>query len=191
MSTLSPLASAFVTFHKAEGRAESALRAALKADAGNIDLRPLATGIVLVGGAKWASANANTNGAMFFSRILDAAKSAADEMGLERDARKNFMNPLRAKVQRAIVALSGIDPKLVKENAKPADKPARAGATNDPRPDASEADTNESAATVRRKIEEADILLTLATLERLAVVKTAGDKRDLEKSIAFLKALAA
>ena len=100
------LVSAFITFHRAEGAAENGLRVALKADAGNIDLKPLARGIVLSGGAAWCKANANAKGAAFFNRAIDAAKAAADEMGLETDARKAFMNPLRAKIQRAIVTLS-------------------------------------------------------------------------------------
>ena len=190
---LNALASAFITFHKAEGAAEKGLRIALKADAGNIDLRPLATGIVLSGGSAWCKENANTRGAAFFNRTIDAAKAAADEMGLETDARKAFMNPLRAKIQRAIITLSGIDPKAVKASAgtaKPEDKAARAGAPNEPRPDASEADTDESATTVRRKIEHAAIVLALETFKRLAIPKTAGDKRDVAAVIATLTALA-
>lgn len=188
------LASAFITFHKAEGAAENGLRVALKADAGNIDLKPLARGVVLSGGAAWCKANANAKGAAFFNRTIDAAKAAADEMGLETDARKAFMNPLRAKIQRAIITLSGIDPKAVKASAgtaKPEDKAARAGAPNEPKPDASEADTDESALTVRHKIEHAAIMLALETFKRLAVPKTAGDKRDVAAVIATLEALAA
>jgi hypothetical protein len=191
---LGALASAFITFHKAEGEAENGLRVALRANAGNIDLKPLAKGIVLSGGAAWCKENANTKGAAFFSRTIDAAKEAADEMGLETDARKAFMNPLRAKIQRAIIALSNIDPKAVKAlagTAKPEDKAARAGAPNEPRPDASEADTDESATTVRRKIEHAAIMLALETFKRLAVPKTAGDKRDFAAVVATLEALAA
>ncbi len=193
-TALGALAAAFITFHKAEGEAENGLRAALKADAGNIDLKPLARGIVMSGGAAWAKENANTKGAAFFNRTIDAAKAAADVMGLETDARKAFMNPLRAKIQRAIVTLSGIDPKAVKASAgtaKPEDKAARAGAPNEPRPDASEADTDESAFTVKRKIEHAAIMLALETFKRLAVPKTAGDKRDVAAVIATLEALAA
>ena len=187
------LASAFITFYKAEGEAENGLRVALKADAGNIDLKPLARGIVLSGGAAWCKANANAKGAAFFNRTIDAAKEAADEMGLETDARKAFMNPLRAKIQRAIIALSGINPKAVKASAvkaKPEDKATRAGAPNEPRPDASESDTDESAATVRHKIEHAAIMLALETFKRLAVPKTAGDKRDFAAVVATLEALA-
>ena len=187
------LAVAFITFHKAEGEAEKGLRAALKADAGNIDLKPLAKGIVLQGGASWCKENANAKGAAFFNRTIDAAKAAADEMGLETDARKAFMNPLRAKIQRAIITLSGIDPKAVKASAgtaKPEDKAARAGAPNEPRPDASEADTDESAATVRHKIEHAALVLALETFKRLATPKTASDKRDVAAVIATLEALA-
>ena len=190
---LGALVSAFITFHKAEGLAESGLRVALKADAGNIDLKPLARGIVLSGGAAWAKENANAKGAAFFNRTIDAAKAAADEMGLETDARKAFMNPLRAKIQRAIITLSGIDPKAVKASAgtaKPEDKAARAGSPNEPKPDASEADTDESAFTVNRKIEHAAIMLALETFKRLAVPKTAGDKRDVAAVIATLEALA-
>lgn len=188
------LAAAFVAFHKAEGEAEIGLRAALKADAGNIDLKPLARGIVLSGGAAWCKANANAKGAAFFSRAIDAAKAAADEMGLETDARKAFMNPLRAKIQRAIITLSGIDPKAVAARAgagKPEDKPARAGAPNEPRPDASEADTDESAFTVKRKVEHAALVLALETFKRLAQPKTAADKRDVAAVLATLESLAA
>ncbi len=188
------LCAAFITFHKAEGENEKHLRDALKVDAGNIDLKPLAKGIVLSGGAAWCKANANAKGAAFFNRTIDAAKAAADEMGLETDARKAFMNPLRAKIQRAIIALSGIDPKAVKASAgkaKPEDKAARAGAPNEPCSDASESDTDESAETVRRKIEHAAIVLALETFKRLAVPKTAGDKRDFAAVVATLEALAA
>lgn len=187
------LVSAFITFHKAEGKAEKGLRVALKADAGNIDLKPLARGIILSGGAAWCKGNANAMGAAFFNRTIDAAKAAADEMGLETDARKAFMNPLRAKIQRAIVTLSGIDPKAVKASAgtaKPKDKAARAGAPNEPKPDASEADTDESAETVRHKIEHAALVLALETFKRLAVPKTAGDQRDFAAVLATLEALA-
>jgi hypothetical protein len=190
---LGALASAFITFHKAEGENEKHLRDALKVDAGNIDLKPLARGIVLSGGAAWCKENANAKGAAFFNRTIDAAKAAADEMGLETDARKAFMNPLRAKIQRAIVTLSCINPKSVKASAgtaKPKDKAARAGAPNEPRPDASEADTDESATTVRRKIEHASIMLALETFKRLAVPKTAGDRRDFAAVVATLEALA-
>lgn len=188
------LAVAFIAFHKAEGAAEKGLRIALKANAGNTDLKPLARGIVLSGGAAWCKENANTKGAAFFSRTIDAAKAAADEMDLETDARKAFMNPLRAKIQRAIITLSGINPKAVKASAgtaKPEDKAARAGAPNEPRPDASEADTDESATTVRHKIEHAAIMLALETFKRLAVPKTAGDKRDFAAVVATLETLAA
>ena len=188
------LAAAFITFHKAEGEAENGLRVALKADAGNIDLKPLARGIVLSGGAAWCKENANTKGAAFFNRTIDAAKAAADEMGLETDARKAFMNPLRAKIQRAIITLSGIDPKAVKASAgtaKPEDKAARAGAPNEPRPDASEVDAHESAETVHRKIEHASLVLALETFKRLATPKTAGDKRDYDAVVATMEALAA
>ncbi len=187
------LVSAFITFHRAEILAENGLRAALKADAGNIDLKPLARGIVLAGGAAWAKENANTKGAAFFNRTIDAAKAAADEMGLETDARKAFMNPLRAKIQRAIITLSRIDPKAVKASAgtaKPEDKAARAGAPNEPKPDASESDMDESAATVRHKIEHAALVLALETFKRLATPKTASDKRDVAAVIATLEALA-
>jgi hypothetical protein len=188
------LAHAFIAFYRAENKNEKRLRDALKEDAGNIDLKPLAKGIILVGGAAWCKENANTLGAAFFNRTLDAAKAAADEMGLEKEARKGFMNPLRAKVQRAIVALSGLDAKLVKEAAHVApikDTAGKNGAKNEPRPEASEADTNESAETVRHKIEHAALVLALETFRRLAVPKTAGDQRDFAAVLATLEALAA
>jgi hypothetical protein len=188
------LAAAFVAFHRADVANEGGLRAALKTDAGNIDLKPLAKGIILSGGASWCKENANTRGAAFFQRTLDAAKLAADEMALEGDMRKGFINPLRAKIQRAIVTLSGIDPKAVKAaagTAKPEDKAARAGAPNEPRPDASESDTDESAETVRRKVEHAALMLALETVKRLAIAKTAADRRDLAATIATLESLAA
>jgi hypothetical protein len=188
------LCAAFITFHMAEGENEKHLRVALKANAGNIDLKPLARGIILSGGAAWCKENANAMGAAFFNRTIDAAKEAADEMGLENAARKAFMNPLRAKIQRAIIALSGIDPKAVKASAgtaKPKDKAARAGAPNEPRPDASESDTDERAETVRHKIEHAALMLALETVKRLAVAKTAADRRDLAATIATLESLAA
>jgi len=189
------LVSAFVHFHKAEGENEKRLRDALKADAGNIDLKPLAKGIILGGGAAWCKEHSTTKGAAFFNRTIDAAKEAADEMGLETDARKAFMNPLRAKIQRAIIALSGLDPKVIKAaagTATPKDKTAGANpGGNEPAPDASEADTNESADTVHRKIEHAALVLALETFKRLAAPKTAADKRDFDATIATLEALAA
>ena len=189
------LAAAFIAFHKAEGENEKHLRVALKADAGNIDLKPLARGIVLSGGAAWCKANANAKGAAFFNRTIDAAKEAADEMGLETDARKGFMNPLRAKIQRAIVTLSGIDPKAVKAAAgKDAPKDKTAGANpggNAPASEPSEADGAESSETVRRKVEHAALVLALETVRRLSVAKTAADKRDLAATIATLEKLAA
>ena len=153
------LAAAFIAFHKADVANEGGLRAALKNDAGNVDLKPLATGIILKGGAAWCKENANTHGAAFFQRTLDAAKLAADEMALEGDMRKGFINPLRAKIQRAIVALSGLDVKAVKASAGKAPvKDKTAGANpggNQPASEPSEADGAEGQETVRRKVEHA------------------------------------
>ena len=189
------LAAAFIAFHKADVANEGGLRAALKKDAGNVDLKPLAKGIILKGGAAWCKENANTHGAAFFQRTLDAAKLAADEMALEGDMRKGFINPLRAKIQRAIVALSGLNAKAVKSAAgKAPAKDKTAGAnpgSNQPASEPSESDADESATTVRHKIEHAALMLALETVKRLAVAKTAADRRDLAATIATLESLAA
>lgn len=172
-------------FRNEQGKARKTDDAAIAADIIAAGLEPKAVGEALAasGGKLSKLPEGAPAGAFILARFEDI-RAFADQKELKNADRGRFMNPARQNLIAAIYRVSGV--------AKPSDKPkAEAVTTGGEAPattasEPSEADTNESAATIKAKIEASFVALGLEVTARLLKALqagkpfTAGDVRDLQ-----------